>query len=355
MIIKFLQLANFRNWENLKLDLAPTTILIGPNGAGKTNIMEAIYLLATGRSWRTTADTETIKWEADFAKIKAALANKKEMVLEMILQRKAGPGSQPKTVKINQVKQRLLDLLGQMPAVLFSPEAIQILDGPPALRRRFLDIMLSETDRHYAINLLEYNKVLKERNRLLFYIQNKKSQIDELEFWNKKLIESGIYLIQKRAEAAKFFNQKLAGDYAEISGKNEKLAIKYQPSAESEKFDEILAGTIESDLDRGSTGRGPHRDDWAVLLNHKDVTTFGSRGEYRSVVLALKMAELAYLGEKRAEKPILLLDDIFSELDADRRKHLAKIVANQQTIITTTDLDHIEKNLREKAKIINLK
>lgn len=372
MNIKSLKLTNFRNWADFKLDFNNVTILIGPNGIGKTNIMEAIWMLSTSRSWRTLHDIEAINWEADFARLEAKIhpaspagGDDKTINLNLVLQKhptKTRP--QPKILKINEVRKRLIDLLGRLPAVLFSPETIQIIDGAPSLRRRFLDILLSQIDKKYALALLDYSKIIKERNQLLWHIKIGKSredpsrrrqaEADELEFWDEKLVVLGRFIIKKRQEAIRFFNELLPGYYQDISGGKESLNLRYRASCEAERLGEMLVANRARDIESTSTNFGPHRDDLMILLNNKDITTFGSRGEYRSAVLALKMGELKYLEEKRGEKPILLLDDIFSELDKDRRLHLAKIVSHQQTIITTTDLDHIEKGLREKAKIVEL-
>ncbi|OGD57081.1 hypothetical protein A2V71_02265 [Candidatus Berkelbacteria bacterium RBG_13_40_8] len=349
MSIKHLALTNFRNYEKYAVDFNRINIFIGPNGIGKTNILEAIWFLASGRTWRTNHDDEVIEWGKDFAKISAQITrDSKNIVLELILQDK-------KTFKINSVKKHLIEILGRLPAVIFSPEAIQMIDGAPALRRRFLDILLCQIDKKFTLCLLDYNKILKGRNRLLGDIKFGKSKEDELEFWDEKLVTLGNFLVKKRKEAIKFINESLTGVYQEISGKSETLSIRYKGTIEEEKFGEYLIANREREIEQSATLFGPHRDDFVILLNGKDIASFGSRGEFRSATLALKILELRYLTEEKGEKPILLLDDIFSELDKKRRMHLAKIVENQQTIITTTDLDHIEKELRGKARIVELK
>lgn len=352
MHIKSLKLTNFRNWQDYNLEFNDTTILIGPNGVGKTNIAESIWLAATGRSWRTRHDAEMIEWSQDYSRVSLEFNKDEKMYqLELFWQK----GEKPvKQLKLNGIKHRLIDLLGMMPAVLFNPEELDLINGAPALRRRFLDILLSQTDRHYALNLLEYHKVLRERNKLLSQIKNRKSQPDELEFWDTKTVELGSFIIEARNKAIDFFNELLTPDYQKISGTAEKLELRYKPSVEIERFADTLVASREREIEQTTSAYGPHRDDFVIHLGDRDVASFGSRGEFRSVILALKMAELAYLAEKTGEQPVLILDDIFSELDISRRKHLAKIVSGQQTIITTTDLDHIEKGLREKAKIIEI-
>lgn len=355
MKINSIKLTNFRNWTDYKLEFDDVTILIGKNGVGKTNIMEAVWMMAAGKSWRTSRDSEAVNWEEELAIIEAKIENSKELKINLVIQKnptKAHP--QPKILKINGGKYRLIDLLGHLPAVLFSPESIQILDGAPSLRRRFLDILLSQVDHKYALTLLEFNKILKERNKLLLHIKNRKSKTDELDFWDQKLIELSKKIITDRQRAIKFINKSLPQIYQDISGTKEKLKLVYKESVDPDKFTEMLVAIRDREIEQTSTLYGPHRDDFSIFLDDRDITTFGSRGEYRSALLALKVGELNYLRDKLNESPILLLDDIFSELDFDRRMHLAKIVEGQQTIITTTDLDHIEKGLREKAKIVEI-
>jgi len=352
MKIKSLKLVNFRNWSSYDLEFNDVTILIGKNGIGKTNILESVYLAATGRSWRTTHDMELINWEKDYARL-TIKGDKTDKATELELFWQKGEKA-VKALKINGGKRRLLDLLGLCPAVLFSPEVIEIINGAPALRRRFLDILLSQVNRAHAESLLEYNKVLKGRNKLLQLIKNRLGKSDELDFWDKKLVELGGKIIKARHEALEFFNQTLSANYQKISGAQEDLKIKYKDSVEIDRFAEYLVAARDREIEQTNTLHGPHRDDFEFRLGERDVATFGSRGEFRSVVLALKLAELNFIKEKTKISPILLLDDIFSELDATRRKHLALIAQDQQTLITTTDLDHIGKDLREKAKIIEL-
>lgn len=354
-MLKSLKLTNFRSYQKGDFKFEKTTIFIGTNGIGKTNILEAIYFLSTGRSWRTGKDSESIKWEEDFAKISATITSEETHQLDLIMQKQGYEAPLVKTIKINDVKRKMVDLLGRLPSVLFSPEEIQMADGAPALRRRFLDILLCQTDKYYTLALIELGKVLKNRNKLLFAIKTGKGKPDELDFWDEKLIENGQMIIENRRKAIESLNKKIGKIYDDISGKKEKLELKYKPSVEAEQFAEMLAGNREREIEAAATIHGPHRDDFVFLLDGRDLTTFGSRGEFRTAILALKIGELDYVKKALEAEPILLLDDIFSELDADRRMHMAKIVEEAQAIITTTDLDHIEKGLREKAKIVELK
>jgi len=355
-MLKHLFLENFRNYKKYSLDFNKTTILVGPNGIGKTNLIEAIYLLSTGRSWRTRRDSEVVFWQKDFARIIIKTTNDKELVLEMVIQQIPNPDyPQLKLIKINGLKKRLTDLLGKLPMVLFSPEEIQLLDGPPVLRRRVLDILLCQLDRKYTLALLDLGKIIRGRNRLLYFIKIGKSQIKELTFWDEKLVTLGSFIINKRLKTLEVLNKNISQIYQTISGMDEELKIKYKESVRPENFSETLFSHREQEIENTATLFGPHRDDLVFLLLGKNITTFGSRGEYRSAILALKVAELEYLKKESDRVPILLLDDIFSELDKNRRLHLNKIIEESQTIITTTDLHQIEENLRKKAKIIELK
>jgi len=351
-MIKSLELTNFRNYAKYAIDFSDINIFIGPNGVGKTNIIESVWMLADGRSWRTKSDLEVIAWDKDFAKIYGKYGDTE---IELILQKAIIEKAPPKQLKINGVKHRLIDLLGEMPAILFSPEEIQMVAGAPNLRRRFLDIMLAQVNRKYTLALLDYTRVLKGRNKLLSMIKHGRGKPDELDFWDEKLAVTGKFLIKKRKEAIGIFNRDFSRTYQEISGGKEILKLIYKATVDEEKFEEFLVANRENEIEQEITAHGPHRDDFLIQLDGRNLATCGSRGEERSVVLALKILEIAFLTKEKEERPILLLDDIFSELDSDRRLHLAKIVGNQQTIITTTDLDHIERGLRDKAKIVELK
>jgi len=354
-MLKSLFLENFRNYQKYSLNFQKTTIIVGPNGAGKTNILEAIYLLSAGRSWRTNYDREVVRWGSPLARISAKLENQKDFTIEMAILKEPRPDiPQLKIIKINHLKKKLTDLLGKMPAVLFSPEEIQMVEGPPALRRRFLDILLCQVDKKYTLALLDLGKIIRGRNRLLYYIKIGRSKVGELAFWDEKLVALGSFIIRKRQKLLGAMNLNLNQIYGEISGNNESFNLKYKQTVAPENFRGVLESQRAREIENTATLFGPHRDDLVFLLENKDITTFGSRGEYRSAILALKIAELEFLRSEVETEPILLLDDIFSELDKTRRSHLGKLIAGQQTIITTTDLDHIERGLRGGAKVVEL-
>ena len=355
-MLKHLELVNFRNWVKDSFDFAKTTIIVGPNGAGKTNLIEAINLLSTGRSWRTKKDTEVISWGSDFAKIAGKAENEKSLNLEIIIQPLLSfERPKIKQVKINGVKKKLTDILGLMPSVLFSPEEIQLIDGAPVLRRRFIDILLCQVNRKYALALLDLAKIIRGRNRLLYYLKIGKANLNEIDFWDEKLVILGSFILTRRKQAIDDLNKDLSQIYGEISGQEEKLQIKYKATVSGDNFQKILLLNRQKEIEHTATLYGPHRDDLVFLLENKNITTFASRGEYRSAILALKVAEQKYLTKEKNFPPILLLDDVFSELDKRRRLHLVKVIKLGQTIITTGDPGQIETEIKKDAKIIELK
>ena len=236
-MLKNLILENFRNYQKYDLDFSKTTILIGPNGVGKTNIIEAISLMSTGRSWRLKKDNEAVLWQKDFARISAKIVGDKEKNLEMVLQRLPSPDyPQIKIIKINGVKKRLVELLGKIPTVLFSPEELQIIAGSPQLRRRFIDILICQTDKNYTVALLDLAKIIRGRNKLLYYIKIGKSKIGELDFWNERLVTLGSFIIKKRQKVIAELNLKLSDTYQTISDEKETLQIKYKSLVEPDKY-----------------------------------------------------------------------------------------------------------------------
>lgn len=352
MKISHLRLTNFRNHASLKLTLTPLTVLIGPNGTGKTNVLEAIAILSTTRSPRTNRDREVIKWGENSARIEGQI-KKDDQATSLAVAFTTEP-SFTKTYLKNTTPQRAVEFLGILPSVLFSPEALDLIYGPPALRRRFLDILLCQTSHQYTSTLWRYNQVIKERNHLLLRIVRQEAALEELKFWNNELVELGSYIIVKRLETVSFLNNHLAAAYQLFSGSPDQLQASYEASVTPEAFSQALSKIQEKEIRFTSTLIGPHRDDVVFSLNSHSLATHGSRGECRSAVLSLKVAEVDYHKEKLQEPPILLLDDIFSELDIDRRGRLGEIVYSQQTLITTTDLDHLTPKLQKTAKIIQL-
>ncbi len=363
MFLESIKLLNFRNYQKLDLHFdKDLTILLGLNAAGKTNLLEAIEILSVAKSFRVKREQNLVLWGLDFCRLESEIKKGKDnLKLEVIID--LSKGRPQKTVKIGGVKKKTLDLIGKLSTVLFYPEDLNMISASPSVRRQFLDVVLCKTDNKYCYALAEYRKILRNRNLLLNQIREGRATTNELGFWDKQLTELGTDIILKRGELIKFLNTKISPIYVNISGvKTNNLKLIYKPNlallksmvekALKKIFFEELMAKRDFEIRRGVTLIGPHRDDFSFELQNRVVQPFASRGEFRSIILALKSSELDYLESNLGERPILLLDDIFSELDKNRRHHLRKIVDNQQTIITTTDLEHISSELRDKAEIL---
>lgn len=342
-MLKKLKLENFRNHKSLEIELSETTAIIGPNGIGKSNILEAISILSLCRSFREDDKKNIIHHEADFARVTGG-------DLEVFLQKKPFFLLKPKS---KGVSRRQAEFIGSLKTIVFSPETISLITGSPGERRKFLDMMISQKDRQYLRALLSYEKVRKERNSLLQAIAEGRSKSAELNFWNEQLAEQGSKISVKRGDAVKELNQSLSALYGKISGKQNELLIEYFSN-----IGENYLATLEREQGREiilkKTMIGPHRDDLEFDLNGFNMANFASRGEIRSAILAVKIAELEYLTDGAREKPILLLDDIFSEFDEERREHLSALIGEHQSVITTTDKNHLSAELIEKCLIIEL-
>lgn len=352
-MLKSIKLENFRNHKQFSADLNNTSILIGKNASGKTSVLEAISLISASRSFRTDDKKSVVNIESDFSRI-----NIDE--LELFIQKTPRLLMQAKE---RGVKKKLSDFIGTLKSVVFSPETIDIIRGAPAERRRFLDIMISQNDKIYLRALSEYTRVRRQRNSLLEMIREGKSSEGDLNFWDEELSKQGRIITEKRLEVVAFLNNILSDIYREISGqKSAILELVYHNSG-----GDNLAAKLQENRARevayGATIYGPHRDELEFKLNTANMQQFASRGELRSAILALKIGEVKYLENQSnissplAEKsasPVLLLDDIFSEFDAERRGHLNRLILQYQSVITTTEKDHLTDEILEKAKIIEL-
>lgn len=336
MYIRELSLQNFRNYNYLNLVLHPgINVFVGDNAQGKTNILEAIYLCATARSHRTNKEKEVIKWNELEAHIrleiqKAHIEDQIDFHLD-----KRGKGVAINKIPIN----RLGDLLGVLNVVMFSPEDLQMIKRSPGERRRFIDIELCQIDRIYYYGLQQYHKVLKQRNNLLKNFEYTSDAKNMLEVWDTQIIEYGRNVINKRLD---FINklEKIAQEiHSNISGDKEKLEIIYDPSVTVEDYEKKLKDNHRQDIFRRSTSIGPHRDDLIFLINGMDVRTYGSQGQQRTVVLSIKLAQLRMIEEILGEQPVLLLDDVLSELDYHRQQFLFEHTRDIQTLITCTGIE----------------
>lgn len=368
MYVTHLSLRNFRNYRELELPLqAGTTLFYGPNAAGKTTLLEAVYFLATTRSPRTSYERELISWDeqgslglAPFTRLVAALQRGGErVVIELAVQRKQDAEGNPlpttsKTIRVNKTARRSLDLVGQLRVVLFTPLDIDLVTGSPSVRRRWLDVMLSQLDGRYVRALSEYSKVVVQRNALLrSWREGRRPRPEEgrrqIQFWDKQLVTAGTYILAERVRALHDINEHASPIHAEISGDPAPLKVSYVATVNGDhidrtallnNFSQQLEATLRDEIDRGQTLIGPHRDDVQWGLNGIDIGIYGSRGQQRSLTLAIKLAEAELMRSRTHDAPVLLLDDILSELDAVRRAHLLQFIdrPDQQTLITAADL-----------------
>ncbi len=372
MHVTQLNLRNWRNYHELNLDLQPgTTLFYGPNAAGKTSLLEALYFLATTRSPRTSADRELIGWDAPadlglapFTRLATTVLRRssgrdERILIELVVQRRQDAASNPlpttqKTIRINRAPRRALDLVGQLRVVLFTPVDIDLLTGPPAGRRRWLDVMLSQLDGRYVRALAEYQKAVLQRNALLrsWREGGRRPRPDEvrrqLQFWDRTLAVNGAQIIAERKTAIRELGELGAPIHRDIAGVGQQLHLSYAATVDGpdavpaleEAFADALQRILREELDRGQTLIGPHRDDVVCRLEDIDIGVYGSRGQQRSLTLALKLAEAELMRRRTGDAPVLLLDDILSELDAARRAHLLQFIdrPDQQTLITAADL-----------------
>ena len=372
MHITHLSLTNFRNYRRLDLDLPANAIVIqGDNAQGKTNLLESVYVLATTRSHRTSSDRELMHHDAASEDIPVARLSagaqraRGEVKVEIVLRadRATSPGlaSEPdpagsslpvrKQVRVNGVARRSADVVGQINVVMFMAQDIELAAGRSALCRRYLDLVNCQLDRAYLRSLQRYHKVLVQRNHLLRLLQEGQAQPDQLEFWDNELVRSGSYLIMQRKCLVEALDGHARGIHRRISGGGEDLRVSYAPSVTADGsmpeieagFREALQRTRKRETLQGMTLAGPHRDSLSFSVNGVDVTRFGSRGQQQTVVLSLELAEAKHMQAEVRDYPIILLDDVFSELDLQRRKHLLALVTlYQQVLITATDLDCLE-------------
>lgn len=345
MFLKNLNLTNFRNYSVLNLDFDHRpTIFVGNNAAGKSSILESIYLLSTTKSLRVENEDELIKDKEGFSKIEGFIQEEKsETELLIIINRPTEEVSFKKKVLVNGIARRTVDFIGNLPAVIFYPSDINMVTGSPSLRRWHLDLSLAQVDPQYKKTLTLYEQFLTSRNRVLKRIREGLARVDELDFWTTELIKHGKYITLKREEFFSFINnlQTPLGEF--------KFEFKQSPISQ-----EKLRETNGREVAAAATLIGPHRDDFIIELKGKNLTHFGSRGEQRTATLAFKLAQLEYMARILSKRPILLLDDVFSELDAIHRAHVVEIVSKQQTIIATVELENIPQSFLDSARILRV-
>ena len=343
MYLQKLQLTNFRNYENLELEFSKNVnVFVGNNAHGKTNILESIYISSITKSYRTNKDIECINFNKEFFRTNHIFIDDRDTKKEVEVYL---DNTNKKQIKENGIKiNKYSDFIGNIPLVIFSPENMDIVKGSPKNRRKFLDILISQLSRSYVICLQEYNKVLTLKNNLL---KQEKKQVDitYLEILDEKLSEKIEYIVNIRTKYVDTVEKHAQKIQKSLSKNEEKLNLKYSSeflNKNKEEIKNILFNSRENDFFRKTSNKGIGHDDILVLVNDKQVSTFGSQGQNRTALLSMKLAEFEILKEEKETIPIILLDDVFSELDRERINFLIEYVSKYQVFITTTEIDSID-------------
>ncbi len=346
MFVKSLDLLNFRNYGTLSVSFDPgTNILYGANAQGKTNILEAIYLAGTTKSHRGSRDRDMIRMGEEESHIRMTLDRRgSEYRIDVHLRRNRGKGYAVGGVPLR----RAADLYGIVSLVFFSPEDLNMIKNGPSGRRRFLDQILCSIDRVYFSDLSGYAKCLLQRNALLKEISFHPRRMSELDLWDMQLAEYGRKVVAARAAFVESFRKTAAEKHLLLTEGRERLKLRYEPNVSpGESFEEVLLSKRENDVRMKTTGAGPHRDDMAILANGMDLRPYGSQGQQRTAALSMKLSEISTIFEKKKEMPVLLLDDVLSELDRERQNALLDTIRDTQTLITCTGMD---ESVREKLR-----
>lgn len=352
MIIKSIELKNFRNYEDLNLQFDKgTNILYGDNAQGKTNILEAAYLSGTTKSHKGSKDKEMIRFGEEESHIRTVVVkNEKEYQIDMHLRSRGAKG-----VAVNKIPiKRASELFGILNIVFFSPEDLNIVKNGPAERRRFIDSELCQIDKLYLSDLTKYNKILNQRNALLKEINFRPSAADTLPVWDEQLLEYGRRIIKSRKQFIEELNEIIHDIHYKISGGKENLILKYEPNIDDIFFEDELSKARNKDLKLCQTTVGPHRDDMLFSNNGVDIRRFGSQGQQRTAALSLKLSEINLVKRVINNTPVLLLDDVLSELDSSRQNYLLNSINDIQTIITCTGVEEFVKNRFEINQIFQV-
>lgn len=353
MYINNLLLADFRNIAMAEIQLnCGINILHGDNAQGKTNILEAVYICATGRSHRTKMDSQLIKFGKKEAHIKAfVVRDRRTDRIDVHLKK-----DEKKGIAVNGIPiRRSGDLFGTLHSVMFSPEDLQLIKNAPSERRRFIDLELCQLSNIYYYDLQQYYKVLKQRNNLLKRIQKSVKLKDTLFAWDSQMCQYGMRVIDSRRSFVTRLNDISSKIHDGITEGKEVLLIDYKPNVLSEDFAQKLMSSIDKDILYGSTTVGPHKDDIIFYVNQNDVKLFGSQGQQRTAALSAKLAEIEIIKSETGQTPILLLDDVLSELDEGRQHFLLESICDIQTIITCTGIEDSIKKYAEKSSVFQIK
>ncbi|MEJ6399982.1 DNA replication/repair protein RecF [Nicoliella lavandulae] len=363
MKIAKLELDHFRNYTHVETEFSDgVNVLLGDNAQGKTNLLESIYVLALTKSHRTNNNADLIQWKQSNAQLKALITKQNgHLNLELDL------GKKGKRAKVNHIEQaKLSSYVGQLNVILFAPEDLSIVKGSPQVRRRFMDIEFGQMSNLYLYNTSQYQRILRQRNKYLKLLQIKKANdLVYLDVLSDQLSAYGAQIIYQRLQLLQKLEQWSSQIHATISQNKEQLTFKYVTTLKQKQLqsvDDIYAGlkqAFQDERDReirmGTTVLGPHRDDLKFKINHNDVQTFGSQGQQRTTALSVKLAEIDLMKSETGEYPVLLLDDVLSELDDARQTHLLKAIQDKvQTFLTTTSLSGIAKDLIHDPKVFNI-
>lgn len=343
-----IHLVNFRSYKNASFEFSPNVnIIVGPNASGKTNLLEAILVLAKGKSYRAK-DGELIRFKKEWARLDSRTTNGNTRTIKLT------PYTKPqKILDLDGKEYRRMTIANSIPVVIFEPNHLQLLSGSPERRRDYVDDLLEQTVPGYIALRRQYLRTLAQRNNLL---KQQGASVNQLFPWNIKLSELGGQIVKERISLVKNLNKGLESLYKELSHTNTVVNLEYLNTWPEDLYETLflkdLERNMETDKIKGFTSLGPHREDIEPLFNNKQAQLVASRGETRTLVLALKIQEANLIESQREEKPILLLDDVFSELDGSRRHSLVSYLKNNQAFVTTTDADLISKNFTKQANVI---
>lgn len=356
MIVESLKLQNYRNYEYLNMNFdEKINIIYGDNAQGKTNILESMYVCATSKSHRGSKDREIIRFDNDESHIKVNVKkNDMNYRIDMHLKK-----NKPKGIAVNGIPiKRAVELFGILNIVFFSPEDLNIIKNGPSERRRFIDMELSQLDKIYLDCLINYNKVVNQRNSLLkeYAFSGREDIISSLDIWDMQLVKYGNDVIKSREKFVKEINDLVKSIHTKLSGDREQLEIIYEPCVKEQDFESELVRVRDRDLKFKCTNIGPHKDDMCFLINGMDVRKYGSQGQQRTAALSLKLAEIELVKQIIHDTPVLFLDDVLSELDSRRQNFLLDSIGNIQTMITCTGLDEFINNrfsINKIFKVVN--
>ena len=352
MIIKSIDLADYRNYGSMKLEFdSGTNILYGDNAQGKTNILEAIFVAATTKSHKGSKDREIIQFDKNEAHIRTYLEKDGvETRVDMHLRKSGSKGIAVDGQKLKKAA----DLLGLCNVVFFSPEDLGIIKNGPSERRRFVDMELCQLDSFYLYNLNHYNKIINQRNKLLKDMYMNPDLKETLGIWDMQLVSFGSKIIERRKLFVEQLNELISGIHRKLSGGREEINIIYEPDTEIGEFEKKLKHNQDRDIKSKVTSVGPHRDDFSFVIGDVDIRKYGSQGQQRTAALSLKLSEIELVKKIAKDTPVLLLDDVLSELDSNRQNYLLNSIGEIQTIITCTGLEEFVNNRFEINKVFKV-